>query len=580
MEKLKALREIMKSRNIDAYIIFSRDAHSSEYVANYWKARAWFSGFTGSNGTVIVLQDQAGLWTDGRYFTQAENQLAGSEIELFKMNEPNVPKLEDFLAENLPQGGCVGFDGRTITTFDFDEIKKTLNSKSISYAYQEDLLNEIWKERPLMPTSPAFEHEPCFAGLSAAEKLRIVREKMETHKIEAYLVVALDDIAWLLNIRGNDVLYTPVVYSYALITKNEAHIFIDPNKVENFSSKLNAQGFDLHNYDELPAYIKNLNNCSVYFNPRKTNALLSESIPTNCEILRNHKIDILPLLKAAKSETELENIRNAYLKDSAVIVKLLKWLDESDIPTITENDICIKLVELRKEQEHYLEDSFNTIAAYGANAAMAHYHHEGEGATLRPEGFLLIDTGAQYLDGTTDTTRTIALGEISEEMKLDFTMVLKGHIALVKAIFPKGATGHTVDMIARQPVLQTKKNYIHGTGHGIGYCLGVHEGPQAISSSTENTVKLVEGMVVSNEPALYEAGRYGVRTENVLVVRELNDTLLCFENLTFCPIDSRAIDFALLSSEEKKYLEEYHKKTCEVLAPFLSDEENAWLQAN
>ena len=578
MEKLIALRELMKNRNIDAYIIFSNDAHSSEYVADYWKSREWFSGFTGSAGTVVVLQDQVGLWTDGRYFIQAENQLIGSEIKLFKMGEPNIPKIKDFLSEKLPHGGCVGFDGRTITMSDFDEIKETLTNKGISYSYNEDLLNELWEERPLMPTSPAFEHEPCFAGLSAAEKLRIVREKMETHKIEAYLVVALDDIAWLLNIRGNDVLYTPVVYSYALITKNEAHVFIDLNKVEDFSCKLKTQGFVLHNYNELPAHIKNLNNCSVYFNPKKTNVLLAESIPSNCKILDDHKIDILPLLKAAKSEAELKNIRNAYLKDSVVIVKLLKWLDESDVSTLTEDSVCAKLIELRKEQKHYLENSFNTIAAYGANAAMAHYHHEGEGATLRPEGFLLIDTGAQYLDGTTDTTRTIALGKISEEMKLDFTMVLKGHIALNKAIFPKGAIGHTLDMIARQPVLQTKKNYLHGTGHGIGYCLSVHEGPHSISLSIKDTTELVSGMLVSNEPALYEAGLYGIRTENVLVVRELNDKLLCFENLTFCPIDLRAVDFALLTNEEKEYLEEYHKKTCEILAPFLSDEEKTWLQ--
>ena len=579
MEKLKALRELMKSRNIDAYIIFSSDAHSSEYVADYWKTREWFSGFTGSSGTVVVLQDQAGLWTDGRYFIQAENQLAGSGIELFKMGEANVPTIKEFLAEKVPQVGCIGFDGRTITTSGFDEIKTALNNKSISYVYNEDLLNKLWKERPQMPTSPAFEHEPCFAGLSAAEKLRIVREKMEEHTIEAYLVVALDDIAWLLNIRGNDIMYTPVVYSYMLITKNEAHVFINLEKVEHFSCKLNAQGFTLHSYDEFPAYIKGLNNCSVYFNPRKTNVLLSGAIPTNCKILaHNHKIDILSLLKAAKSEFELTNIRNAYLKDGAVIVKVLKWLDESDVTTITEDDVCAKLVEFRKQQEHYISDSFSTNAAYGANAAMAHYHHEGTGATLQGEGFLLIDTGAQYLDGTTDTTRTIAFGKISQEMKADYTMVLKGHIALNKAIFPKGATGHTLDMIARQPVLQLKKNYLHGTGHGIGYCLSVHEGPQTISPSAENTVVLVKGMIVSNEPAIYEAGRYGIRTENALVVSELNATLLNFENLTFCPIDLGAVDFELLTNEEKNYLEDYHKKTCEVLAPFLSDEEKIWLE--
>jgi Xaa-Pro aminopeptidase len=573
-ERLAALRELMARRGIDAYIVPSGDAHASEYVADYFRAREWLSGFTGSAGLLIVLRKEAGLWTDGRYFIQAERELP-AEIKLFKTGEPDVQKYQAFLAEKLPYGGKVGFDGRTLTAVEFFGIKETLKEKKISFAYTEDLIGEIWRDRPPLPKEKAFEHALKFAGKSAKEKLADVRQKMKEKKIAAYLLTALDSVAWLLNIRGRDVPNLPVVYAFALITERDAFVFIDREKISAID------GFIFHDYDALPNYLKNFSSQKIFYNPVKTNVLLAESIQ-NAGNLKPAE-EIVPLLKAVKSKTELANIKNAFVKEGVAMTKMLFWLDSAiKSERVTEGDVVRVMQKFRAEQELYLGDSFATIAAYGENAAQAHYSCGEVGATLALDGFLLIDTGGQYLDGTTDTTRTICLGEPTDEMKRDFTLVLKGHIALARAVFLKGTIGSALDILARLPLWESGQNFQHGTGHGIGYCLSVHEGPHNISQHY-NAVPLSPGMLVTNEPALYKKS-YGIRTENVLVVCEKEKTpdgeFFSFENLTLCPIDTRAIDFDLLTDIEKNWLENYHARVLEVLSPYLNAQEREWLYAN
>ncbi|MCL2215605.1 MAG: aminopeptidase P family protein [Defluviitaleaceae bacterium] len=575
---LAGLRELMREKNLDAYVIPSGDAHANGYVADYWRGREWFSGFTGSAGTVVVTAEKAGLWTDGRYFIQAAKQLTGTGIDLYKSGQPNVQEYTKFLADNLPQNANLGFDGRVVTAGEFSKIKDALNEKSVVYSYQDDLIGQLWKNRPSFPVEPAFEHAPEFAGALASEKLKSVRAKMKEKNITAYLVPSLDDIAWLLNIRGRDIPNLPVVYAYALITDAEAHIFIDPAKISGLSAKLAAQGFSFHAYDALPKFLITLSTLNLYYNPAKTNTLLAKAIPKNIKIAKGD--DILPAIKSVKSEAELANIKNAFVKEGVALVKTLKWLDEcvADSRPLVEGDVVRALQKFRREQAHYLCDAFPTISAYGENAAQAHYNSGETGAAIKPEGFLLIDTGGQYLDGTTDTTRTIALSEPTDEMKRDYTLVLKGHIALSRVIFPTGTLGSALDAIARVPLWEIGQNYNHGTGHGLGYCLSVHEGPQNISPRP-NSVALLPGMLLSNEPALYKESRYGIRTENILLVTENQKTaFLSFENLTHCPIDTKAIDSALLAETEREWINAYHRRTFETLSPYLDTGEKAWLE--
>ena len=583
MEKLIALRNLMKERGIDAYIIPSGDAHNTEYVAPYWGARKWFSGFTGSAGTVVVTDTQAGLWTDARYFIQAEEQLNGKGLDLYKMDEPDVPTYEDFLLERLSEGGKLGFDGRSMSVENFETLKKKFEPKNITYAYEEDLVGDIWANRPELPAAVVFEHPPVFAGLSASEKLCIVREKMKVDSVSIYLVTSLTDIAWLLNVRGNDIAYLPVVYSYVLITETEATIFVDKAKLADISGKLTSQGFSIDSYENIPAKLKALPvTGTIYYNEKKTNVLLAEAIPKGLE--RKLEIDnIIAHLKGVKSENDLTNIKNAFVKEGVAMVRLLKWLDESvkagDV--ITEDEVAKMMTAMRKPQRDCLGDSFSTISAYMANGALPHYKHEGEGSTIKPEGFFLLDTGGQYLDGTTDTTRTVAVGPLTDEMKRDFTLVLKGHLAVNAAVFLAETTGVAIDALARQPVLQDRQNFKHGTGHGIGYCLGVHEGPHGVSS--RSTIALVPGMLISNEPGIYKRGCYGIRTENVLAVKELckddGNTFLHFENMTVCPYDTRAIVAEMLTQTEKDAVNSYHVMVYKTLAPLLAEDEVAWLKA-
>jgi len=578
MDKLSALRTVMKERNIDAYIIPSGDDHNSEYVADYWKSRIWITGFTGSAGLAVVTHDEAGLWTDGRYFIQAAQELAGSGFALFKQGEIGVPTFQEFLQKEFPKGGAVAFDGRAMSDVDFKNLLNQL--EPFTFTYDEDLIGLIWRDRPLLPTEPAFVHLPEFAGCSVAEKLELVRKKMTEIKVDTYLVTALDDIAWLLNIRGSDTGSTPLVYSYVIITQNDAWLFINREKIVGLEGHL--ADFSIMPYDAVSTVLTAVPSSSrIYYNASKTSMLLADLIPDGVAIASEIQ-DIIAYMKSAKTDHELTNMRNAYIKEGVVIVKLLKWLDDNitNGETLTEGDVVDKLDNLRIEQEHVIGESFSAISAYGANAALPHYHHSGRGCTIKPEGLFLLDCGGQYLDGTTDTTRTVAVGEITPEMRRNFTLVLKGHIALTLAVFPKGTTGQRLDMITRIPLLQEYLNYDHGTGHGIGYCLSVHEGPQGVSAV--NTVVLAPGMVLSNEPGFYKEGEYGIRIENAIAVKETIKNnfgeFLEFETLTCCPYDLRAADVELLTQTEKDFINEYHKKVIKVLSPLLAADEAAWLK--
>lgn len=579
-EKLTALRGLMAQRGLDAYVIPSGDAHASEYVADFWRAREWVSGFSGSAGLLVVLREEAGLFTDGRYFIQAERELAGSGIDLLKVGEKNVPKYTEFLARKIPRNGKLGFDGRTLTAQEFSRIKAALKEKKISFEYGSDLVGLIWRDRPPLPTEKAFAHVLEFAGKTSAEKLADIRAKMREKKITAYLISALDSVAWLLNLRGRDISGLPVAYAFALVTETEAFVFIDAAKISDIA----LPDFQVRGYGELPEFLANFKTKKLYFNPATTNVLLAEAIPKKIAAPAAMKPaeEILPLLKAVKTPAELANIRNAFVKEGVAMVRTLFWLESAVRDGgVFEGDVARALQKFRGEAETYLCDSFPTISAYGANAAQAHYSCGERGAALREENFLLIDTGGQYLDGTTDTTRTICLGEPDEEMRRDFTLVLKAHIGLARAVFLSGTTGSGLDILARAPLWEAGQNYRHGTGHGVGFCLSVHEGPHNISQN-HNAVAFAPGMLVTNEPAIYKENRYGIRTENVLAVAEHRQTpdgmFLKFETLTHCPIDRRAIEPKMLTETEREWLNSYHKRTRDTLSPLLNEAEREWLK--
>jgi len=576
MNKLSLLRQKMLAKDIDAYVIYSGDAHQSEYVADYWQTRAWISGFTGSAATVVVTANEAGLWTDGRYFIQAEKELAGSGISLFKMGEPDVPKYGEFLAEKLPKNGNLGFDGRVLSASAFETLKSDLAHKEISFHYNDDVAGSLWDDRPGLPTGKAFAHDIKFAGKTSAQKLAEVRAEMQKKRADVYIVAALDDIAWLTNTRGTDVAKTPVTMSYLLITMDEAFLFIDDYKIAGVS----LPDFNIQAYDSVLDYIgKYAAGKTLVYHDNAISVSLFEAIPKDAKAIKSPSI--ITALKAIKNEVEIKNLRNAFTKDGVVMVKFFKWLSECDnLPD--EVGIQKKLSEIRVEQKDCLGDGFNTIAAYGENAALPHYSPKpGDCSQVKPVGLLLVDTGSQYLDGTTDITRTVVMGDITDEMRRDFTLVLKAHIGFSMAKFAQGVAGCHIDVIARQHMWAAGADYKHGTGHGIGFCLGVHEGPHNVGLNFNET-RLAPGMLISNEPGLYKVGRHGVRTETIVLVKELEktefDTFLGFETLTLFPYDTRAVEMTMLTQDEKDYINDYHSRVYDTLSPHLSTDEIEWLK--
>ena len=579
MSKLNKLREIMKKYNINYYIIPSSDPHQSEYVAEYYRGRAEVSGFTGSAGTLLVGENEAKLWADGRYFIQAAEQLKGSGIDLMKIATPGYDTINEWIEKNVKESEVLGFDGSCYSTNQYKDLLKISKKNKFNINMDKDLLEEVWNDRPSLPEDKIFIHDEIYAGKSASEKISEVRKAMKENNVENYLLTSLDDIAWLFNIRGNDILFNPVALCYAIVTEETANLYINKEKVDNeVKEKLESQLVSIYDYNEIEEAVKGLSG-TVLIDPAKVNAKLYSLL--TCEI--KEKLNITTTLKAIKNEVEIANFENAHIKDGVAMVKFIKYLKETvGKEKVTEITASEKLSELRSQGELAKGDSFGTIAGYKEHAAMMHYSATPESDyELKEEGLFLVDSGGQYLDGTTDITRTFVLGNITEEEKRDFTLVLKGHINLSKAKFLKGATGCNLDILAREPLWEQGLDYKCGTGHGVGFFLNVHEGPQGIRPNG-NTVPLEPGMILTNEPGVYKEGKFGIRIENIMVVvrAKSNDCgeFYRFETISYCPIDLNGVDVALLNNDEKEWLNNYHKKVYEKLSPYLNNDEKELLK--
>ena len=581
-ERIEKLRGMMRRNALAAFVIPSTDPHMSEYVAPHWQAREWFSGFNGSAGTLVVTPDEAGLWTDSRYFLQAAEQLEGSGIDLYKDGLPDTPPIEVFLQTHLRPGEAAGIEGQVFATSSACALQSALKTRSIRLQSIACPFREIWTDRPPLPEGKAFVHPMEYAGRSCHEKLADIRQRMEEAGAEALLLSALDEIAWTLNIRGNDIHCNPVVVSYLLIEKEKARFFIQPAKTDaELEAYLAANGIDIHPYEEVQTFLAQASYPTLWLENAKTNYALSQVVPPTCRL-----IDMpspVALLKAVRNEAEMAGLRRAMQRDGVALAKFLKWLEEA-VPQGGETEISVdkKLHAFRAEQPLYMGESFDTIAGYGAHGAIVHYEATPEtDIPLKPEGFLLLDSGAQYLDGTTDITRTIALGPLTQEEKEDYTLILKGHIALAQAVFPEGTRGAQLDVLARMPIWQRRMNYLHGTGHGVGHFLNVHEGPQSIRMN-ENPVTLKAGMLTSNEPGVYKAGSHGIRTENLMLAVPAGEGMfggyLRFETVTLCPIDTAGLIREMLTDDEARWLNDYHRTVYEKLAPDLDEAEREWLK--
>ena len=584
-ERIAALREAMKQHKIDAYIIPTSDPHMSEYPADCWKYREWISGFTGSAGTVIITADKAGLWTDSRYFLQASTQLEGTGIELFKMMLPETPTIPEFLTHELKEGQTVGLNGETYSLADARSLEKALAEKEIKLNTNASLIDPIWKERPAIPEAPMFEMPIELSGKSTEDKLIDINTMLHKAGADCTILSALDEVAWTFNIRGTDVAYNPVVISYAFVSEKESVLFVNPKKIPaEIAEHLKKEGVTLADYGMLATFLSRLpEQTRVFIDSKRTNVAIYNALPKSSILIEgtspaNH-------LKSIKNETEIKGFRNAVLKDGIAMTKFYFWLEKmlKAGEKVTELSAAAKLTALRSEQPQYVMDSFASISSYGPHGAVVHYSPTPETDTeLKTDSLYLLDSGAQYLDGTTDITRTIALcDEPSEQMKKDFTRALKGTIGIAKCKFPAGIRGCLIDAFARKALWDAGINYLHGTCHGIGHCLNVHEGPQSIRME-ENPVILEPGMVMSDEPAMYRPGEYGIRTENMILIREDSETefgkFLGFETLTLCYIDTKLVIPSMLSVREHAWLNKYHQMVYDLVSPHLTEEEKAWLK--
>lgn len=587
-ERIQSLRAIMAKNNISAYVIPTADFHESEYVGEYFKTRRYMSGFTGSAGTLVVTLDKAGLWTDGRYFIQAARQLERTGITLFKMGEEGVPSIEEFLLDELKEGSTLGFDGRVINTKLGLTFKEKLSSKNISIFYEKDLVDEIWSDRPSLPKEPVFLLDVKYSGKSTADKLKEVRQEMSKNNATVHIITTLDDIAWLFNIRGNDITYNPVVLSYAIITKDKAYLFADKEKFsDEIIASLSNDSVILKDYNEVYEFVKTISSTeTVLLDTKKVNYAIYHNLNKDIKIVDKQNPTVL--FKAIKNEVEIENLRKAHIKDGVAVTKFMYWLKNNigkiEMTEITASDY---LEERRKEQEGFIELSFDTISAYNANAAMMHYSATEEShAVLKPEGLLLVDSGGQYFEGTTDITRTFILGPVSDEIKMHFTTVVRSMFNLASARFLHGCIGQNLDILARGPLWDMNIDYKCGTGHGVGYLLNVHEAPNGFRwkkvPERDDGCVLEEGMVTTDEPGVYVEGSHGIRIENELVCHkgEKNEygQFMYFEHITFAPIDLDGIDPSLLSPREINILNNYHKEVYEKLSPYLTKEEAEWLK--
>ena len=587
-QRIENIRDLMKEKNIYAYIVPSSDYHQSEYVGDYFKSREFMSGFTGSAGTLIISMDEAGLWTDGRYFIQAEQELKDSGIKLFKMGEEGVPTIEEYLLEKLPKNSTLGFDGRVMSVKEGQSLANKLAFKGINIEYKYDLVNDIWEDRCSLPTEKAFLLGTEYSGESFSDKLSRIRAVMKEKKATTHILASLDDIAWLFNIRGRDVKSNPVVLSYAVISIDSVYLFIDKNKIgEDIRAELSKENVQIKGYEEVYEFIKNIDeNEVVLIDTSKVNYAIYNNIPSNVQKIEERNPSIL--FKSIKNEIELKNIRNSHIKDGVAFTKFMYWLKNNiGKIEITEISATQKLEVFRREQDKFIEPSFSTIAAYKDHAAMMHYSAtEESNYKLEPRDLFLVDSGGQYFDGTTDITRTIALGPIPENVRKDFTNVVRGMIRLSKAKFLYGCRGYNLDILARGPLWEEGIDYKCGTGHGIGFVLNVHEGPNGfrwkVREDIDDTCILEEGMVTTNEPGVYVENSHGIRIENEIVVRKAEKNeygqFMDFEVITFAPIDLDAIDESLILKDEKVYLNNYHKQVYDKISPYLNEEEKQWLK--
>ena len=581
LERLAQIRTSMKSQGIDAYIIPSSDPHISEYLPERYKCIAWVSGFTGSAGTLVITHDFAGLWTDARYFVQANEQLAGTGFELVKLKSQGAAEYADWLSEKLNEGAKVAFDGNLASLLVAQTVKSILEPLQIKVNGHVDLLSSIWANRPELPQVKAFLLDESTTGQGTLSKLAAVRQIMAKNRVASHFISSLDDVAWLLNIRGQDVPCNPVVLSFVYVSQNEAKLFIADGKLvlEDITT-LNQQGIEVVAYEEAFEFVKNINANSILIDPKRTCFAIYDSIPSSVKIIE--KINPSTSLKAIKNEVEIEHIRKTMVNDGVAMTKFFKWLEETmGQEELSEISIAEKLQGFRAEQEGFVDVSFNTIAGYLDHGALPHYHAtEESNYTLKPEGLLLVDSGGQYKTGTTDITRVVSLGNITQEEKDDYTIVLKGTIEGSQAIFPIGSKGYQIDAITRRPIWATLRNYGHGTGHGIGFFLNVHEGPH-VFNPTPTDIAIEEGMITSIEPGLYREGKHGIRIENLVLAQKYDNSIfgdfMNFETLTICYIDTDLVNKDLLNQEHIDWLNQYNQFVFDKLSPQLTTAEASWL---
>ena len=581
-DKISQLRKSMKTHGLDAYIIPSNDIHQSEYVADHWKSREWISGFTGSAGTVVITHDTADLWTDSRYFLQAETELADTELKLCKPRDRFAPEHIQKLADQLPKGSIVGMDGDLCMIGQSERYQTILKKSNIGLNTDHDLFDEVWSDRPTVPDNPIFEHDLKYAGKSCGAKLNEIRKVMKSQAVDHHLVTTLDDVAWIFNIRGTDVDFNPVVVAFALISIDSCTLFVDKQKVsDEITTNLKAAGVDLRAYSDIIKALSAINKGDQILLDRGSCAInLYNAI--QCKIKSGDTISTA--MKGCKNEVELKHVSKVMAKDGAALANTFYWMEQAvkNGETITEADIADKLAYNRSLMDGYQGESFPAIVGYRGNGAIIHYRPmHGTCAELKAESIILIDSGGQYLDGTTDITRTIALGTPSKEEKRNFTLVLKGMVGLTKITFPEGTAGAQLDVIARMYLWQNGLNYGHGTGHGVGFFLNVHEGPQGIAglSSARGRTPFEVGMITSNEPGYYKEGAYGIRIENLIAtVPSEHKGFLEFDTLTLYPIDIKMIDEAIFTKSEKAWLNKYHYRILKEVGPYLEGEVKSWFE--
>lgn len=580
-QRVTELRAYLRQRGMDAYIFPSTDPHNSEYPPAHWKTREWISGFNGSAGTAVVTMGDAALWTDSRYFLAAEEQLAGTPFRLMKERVAGTPSIAQWLAQVLPEGSTVGIDGRTSSVEAIGSLDRELSLHGLRLTETGNPADTLWTDRPALPDDPVSIQPLEYAGRDVGEKLALIRASMAARQADGLVLTALDEIAWTLNLRGTDVHCTPVFVAYLFITPAHCTLYINKVKLTaEVAAYLAEAGVDVRHYDDITADLHQFAGKRVLLDCRSVNLMLRRALPENCAV--EDAPSPVARLKAVKCRAEVEGFRHAMLRDGVAMVKFLKWLKPAvQAGGQTELSICRKLDELRGEQALYRGNSFDTIAGYAAHGAVVHYEPTAEtDIPLKAEGLLLLDSGAQYEDGTTDLTRTIALGPVTEEERHDYTLVLKGHIRLARAKFPQGCSGTQIDACARYAMWQEGINYLHGTGHGVGSFLCVHEGPHQLRMEYM-PAPLLPYMTLTNEPGIYKAGRHGARIENMQLILPYRETefgaFLQFEPLTLCPIDTEPIDWTMLDAGETGWLDRYHRQVYEQLAPLLDAEHRQWL---